>query len=184
MLLPPQGEGSSHSAPAPVWGPSHGRQFSTNFSNVSPSHRLQFFTNCPSVGPPWGHKPCQQTCSSVGSSLHGSAGPGRSLLQHEAPHGGHSLLQASTCSGVGSLPWSTGGYLLHGPPWTAGGQPASPLSFITSCKGRVSAPELLQCCCRVVSLTSSHSSLLTSISLQFFFFSFLNMLSQRHYHCR
>jgi len=29
-------------------------------------------------------------------------------------------------SGVGSLPWATGGYLLHcGPPWTAGGQPAS-----------------------------------------------------------
>jgi len=32
-------------------GPSHGRQFSTNFSNVSPSHGLQLFTNCPSVGP-------------------------------------------------------------------------------------------------------------------------------------
>ena len=32
----------------------------------------------------------------------------------------HSLLQASTCSGVGSLPRGAGGYLLHrGPPWTA-----------------------------------------------------------------
>jgi len=29
----------------------HGRQFSTNFSNVSPSHGLQLFMNCPSVGP-------------------------------------------------------------------------------------------------------------------------------------
>jgi len=44
-------------------------------------------TGCSSVGPPLRHKPCQQTCSGVGSSLHGSAGPGRSLLQHGAPHG-------------------------------------------------------------------------------------------------
>jgi len=30
---------------------------------------------------------------------------------------------------VGSLAWTTGGYLLHcGPPWAAGGQPASPWS--------------------------------------------------------
>jgi len=28
------GEGSSHSSPAPAWGPSHRRQFSTNFSNM------------------------------------------------------------------------------------------------------------------------------------------------------
>jgi len=42
---------------------------------------------------------------------------------------GHSLLQASTCSGVGSLPRAAGGDLLHhGPPWTAGGQTASPWS--------------------------------------------------------
>jgi len=47
-------------------------------------------TGCSSVGPPQGHKPCQKTCSSVGFSLHGSTGPGRSLLQCGAPHGGHS----------------------------------------------------------------------------------------------
>jgi len=42
---------------------------------------------------------------------------------------GHSLLQEFTCSGVESLPWAAGGSLLHhGPPWTAGGQPASPWS--------------------------------------------------------
>jgi len=42
---------------------------------------------------------------------------------------GHSLLQASPCSSVGSLPQGAGGYLLHhGPPWTAAGQPASPWS--------------------------------------------------------
>jgi len=46
----------------------------------------QSSVNCSSVGPPQGHKPCQQTCSSVGSSLHGSTGSGRSLLQHGAPH--------------------------------------------------------------------------------------------------
>jgi len=34
-LLPPQGEDSSHSSPAPAWGPSHGRQSSMNFSYVS-----------------------------------------------------------------------------------------------------------------------------------------------------
>jgi len=42
---------------------------------------------------------------------------------------GHSLLQASTCSGMGSLPQATGGYLLHsGTPWTAERQTASPWS--------------------------------------------------------
>jgi len=40
---------------------------------------------------------------------------------------GHSFLQASSCSSMGSLPSATGGDLLHqGPPWTAGRQPASP----------------------------------------------------------
>jgi len=34
---------------------------------------------------------------------------------------GHSFLQASTCSGMGSLPWTAGVDLLHcGLPWTAG----------------------------------------------------------------
>lgn len=36
------------SSPAAAWGPSRGRESSTNFSRVSPSHRLQFFT---SLGP-------------------------------------------------------------------------------------------------------------------------------------
>ena len=88
-------------------------------------------TDCSIVGPPWGHKLCQQTCSVVGFSLHGSTGPGRSLLHCGLPPGsqppsgmpllqrgflspqvragacsivgspqGHSLLQASPCSGV------------------------------------------------------------------------------------
>jgi len=42
---------------------------------------------------------------------------------------GHSFLQASPCSSVGSLPRAIGGDLLHrGPPWAAGEQPASPCS--------------------------------------------------------
>jgi len=84
-LLPLHGEDSSHSVPAPVWGPSHGRQFSTSFSNVRPSHGVQRFTNCSRVGPPWGHKSCQKTCSTLCSSLHGTTGPARSLLQHRLP---------------------------------------------------------------------------------------------------
>jgi len=49
------------------------------------------------------------------------------LAQARGSPRGHSFLQASTCSGMGSLPQATGGYLLHrGPPWTAGEQSASP----------------------------------------------------------
>ena len=44
-------------------------------------------TDCSSVDPPWDHKPCQQNCSGMGSSLHRSTGSGRSLLQSGAPHG-------------------------------------------------------------------------------------------------
>jgi len=48
-------------------------------------------TGCSSVGPPRGHQPCQQICSSVGSSLQGSAGPARSLLQYRVPKGSQPL---------------------------------------------------------------------------------------------
>ena len=61
-------------------------------------------TDCYSVGPPRGHRSCQQTCSSVGSSLHGATGPARSLIQHRLPTGSPSPSGASTCSGVGSSP--------------------------------------------------------------------------------
>jgi len=65
---------SSHSSPAPAWGPSHGRQFSINFSNVSPSHGLQLFTNRPSVGP-----------------FHGVQSFRNRLLQRESPTGSQAL---------------------------------------------------------------------------------------------
>jgi len=85
-------------------GPSHRRQFCTNFSIMGPSHGLQLFTNCPSVGPfpqgavlqeqaapaaPRGHKPCQQICSTV--DLHGLQG-------NSLPH--HGLLQGNLYSGA------------------------------------------------------------------------------------
>jgi len=105
---------SSPSSPAPARGPSHGRQLSTN---------------CPNVGPPRGHKPCQKTCSGVGSSLHGSTGPGRTLLQcglptgSQPPSGIHLLrcgvlprLQADICTSLGGLQGAIPPHrgLLHG----------------------------------------------------------------------
>ena len=99
---------SSHSSPAPVWGPSHERLSSTN---------------CSSMGPPRGHKSCQQTCSSVGSSLHRSC---QEPAPAWAPDGvtvsfGHPPALAW------GPPWATGGDLLHrGPPWAAWAQPTSP----------------------------------------------------------
>jgi len=92
--------------------------------SVGPFHGVQSFRNrLLHLGSPWGHQPCQQTCSSMGSSLHRSAGPGRNLLQCGSPHG------SQLPSGMGSLPWATGEYLLHhGPPWTTGEHPASPWS--------------------------------------------------------
>jgi len=73
-------------------------------------------TGCSGVGPPRGHKLCQQTCSSVGSSLHGSTGPGRSLTQHRLPTGselpsGIPLLQRGIpspgCRWISAPPWTS-----------------------------------------------------------------------------
>ncbi|KAK4824286.1 hypothetical protein QYF61_013031 [Mycteria americana] len=82
-LLPPQGEDSSHSSPAPAWGPSHGRQSSMNFSNMSPSHGLQFCMNCSSMGPFHGVQSFRNRLLQCGSPT----GPARSLLQHRLPMG-------------------------------------------------------------------------------------------------
>ncbi|KAK4822389.1 hypothetical protein QYF61_014159 [Mycteria americana] len=164
----------SRSSPAPAWGPSHGRQSSMNFSNMSPSHGLQFFMNCSSVGPFHGvqsfrnrlEQSCQQTCSSVVSSLHVSTGPARSLLQrglskgsqpplghiHLLQHGVLYGLQVDICSTVD----------LH-----AGGQPASPWSSPRAAgesllrRWSTSSPSFFTGLgvCGVVSFTYSHSSL-------------------------
>jgi len=98
---------------------SHRRQFSTNFSNMSPSHGLQLFTNCPSVGPfPRGAVLQEQAAPAW--VPHGVTSPASKPAPAWAPLSmspqvlagacsnagspqGHSLLQASTCSSVGSL---------------------------------------------------------------------------------
>jgi len=148
---------------------------------MNPSHGLQLFTNCPSMGPfhgvqsfrnrllqhgsPRGHKPCQQTCCSMGSSLHGSVGPGRSLLQCGLPAG---------CRWISAPPWTSMG---------CRGTACLTRVFSTSCRGKLSAlaPVAPPPCsyftdlgvCRAVSLTSSHSSLLSAVLLQLFFFPLL-----------
>ena len=145
-VLSPQGEDSSHSSTAPAWGPSHRRQSSTNCSHwvlptgcsssqttptwVLPMGCSPSGTGCSSVGPPRGHKPCQQTYSSVGSSLHGSTGPGRTLLQHRVSTGSQFPLGASTCSSMGSFMgsrWISNCFTMDLPPWAAGDRGTSAL---------------------------------------------------------
>ena len=178
-----RGRDSSHSTPAPMWGSFHRRQFCMNFFNMNPSYRLQLFMNCYSVGPfpqdaileelvdpawvprvsevlptnlfwrgvlsPWVHRSWQEPAPA------------------QASHGvtasfGHPPALAWGAS------WSAGGYLLHhGPPWAAGGQPASPWSALRAagenlCSGTwrtslSSFPTDLGVC-RVFSLTYCHSS--------------------------
>jgi len=97
----------------------------------SASHGLQFFTNCSSVGPLRGQKPCQQTCSSVGSCPHMSTGPARSLLQHRLPTGsqppsGIHLLQHGILPGLQVEICST---------TDCRGTACLTMAFITGCRG-------------------------------------------------
>ena len=115
--------GYSSSRTAPAWVPSTG---------CSPSG-----ADCSSVGPPRGHKSCQQTCFGVGSSLHGATGP--QVLPGACSSAGfpqgHSLLRASTCSGVGS---STGCRWISAPPWTSmgcRGTACLTMVFTMGCRG-------------------------------------------------
>ena len=149
--------GYSSSRTAPAWVPSTG---------CSPSG-----ADCSSVGPPRGHKSCQQTCFSVGSSLHGATGP--QVLPGACSSAGfprgHSVLRASTCSGVGS---STGCRWISAPPWTSmgcRGTACLTMVFTTGCRGislcsgawSTSSPSFFTDLgvCGVVPLTSSHSAL-------------------------
>ena len=173
--------GCSSSRTAPVWVLSVG---------CSPSG-----TGCSSVGHPQGHKPCQQTCSGMGSSLPRSTGPGRNLLQLGIPMGSHPSSDIY-------LLWhgvpSTGYRRIPVAPWPSMScreKSCLTMVFIMSCKGKLSSPASRAPSppaptfftdlgvCRAVSLTLSHSSLSTAISSQFFFFTFLNILSQKCYHC-
>jgi len=127
-----------------------------NFSNMSPSHRLPFFTNCSSVGPSHGLQSFRNRLLQCGSpmgsrvlpanllqcgllSLHKSAGPGRSLLQHGLPTGSQTPLGASTCSSMGS---STGCRSISALLWTSmdcRGTACLTMVFFTGCRG-ISAP--------------------------------------------
>jgi len=82
----------------------------------------------------------QQTCSSMGSSLHGSTGPARNLLQRGLPTGSQPLLgiHLPQC-GIASR-----GYRwISSPSWTSMDcrrTACLTVVFITSCKERLSAP--------------------------------------------
>jgi len=148
-------------------------------------------TGCSSAGPPRGHKPCQKTCSGVGSSLYGSAGPGRSLLQHglptgsQLPSGIHLLWR-----GVPSMSYRW----RSAPPWTSmgcRGTACLTMVFNTSCKGRLSAPASRAPPPAPSSLTLMSAELFLShcltplFSFPFHprvFLPFLKYVSQRHYH--
>jgi len=127
---------------------------------------------------PWGHKPCQQTCSCVDSSLHGSTGPGKSLVQHGLPTGSqlpsgihllprgvrspavHMSWQEEICSTM-NLDGLQGYNLLH-----HGLQHELQGKNLCSCISSTSSPSFftdLDVC-----HTSSHSSLSTAVSPQFF----------------
>jgi len=121
--------------------------------------RVQSFRNkLLQHGTPRGHKPCQQTCSSVGSSLHGSTRSSRSLLQHRSSMGSQPPLDIPLVW-HGSLPWPAGGGLLHhGPPWAAGAQPASPWAAPRAAGNLCSGTSSSSFCtdlgvCKIVSLT-------------------------------
>jgi len=109
---------------------------------------------------------------------------------------GHNLLQASTCSSMGSIPQAAGGDLLHcEPPWAAGAQTASPWSaaqaaredsLLQHLKHLLPPPSSLTLVCAELFL-SHHLTPLSSLPFHrsSFLFAFLNTLSQRHYHhCR
>jgi len=115
--------------------------FMTCPSVGGPFHGVQSFRNrLLQCGSPRSHKPCQYACSGMGFSLHGSAGRGRSLLQHRLPMG------SQIPSGIHLL-WhgvpSTGYRWRSAPPWTSMGCRGTiclTMVFITSCKGRLSPP--------------------------------------------
>jgi len=144
------------------------------------------------MGPPWDHKPCQQTCSGMGSSLHGSAGPGRSLLQCGLPMG------SQLPSGIHLL-WlgvpSMGCRWISAPAWTSTGCRGTACLtrvFSTVCRGTSAlvpgAPPAPAFSLTLVSAELFLSHILTPFSsckmpLCRCFYTFLNGLPQRHYHC-
>ena len=137
---------------------------------------------------PRGHKSCQKTCSSVDSSLHRSTGPARNLLQRGLPTGSqpplgiHLLwrgvlhgLQVDICSTV-DLPGLQGDSLpYHGllgnlcPSTWSTFSPPSSLTLGSAGLFLLHVLTPLSGCSFCAPAT--------------FFSPFLNLLSQRHYHC-
>jgi len=96
---------------------------------------------CSSTGPLQGHNLCQETCASVGSSLHESTGPARCLLQRGLPTGSQRPWDIH-------LLWcgvpSTGYGWMSTPLWTSmgcRGTACLAMVFIIGCKGKLSSPE-------------------------------------------
>ena len=116
----------------------------------------------------WGHKPWHQTCSSLGSSFHGSTAPARPLLQAGLPPGsqppsGIPLLQGAPPGAAGGslLPGTLPGLQGHGCP-TMGCPRAAGEAQPRGLEPLL--PLLLHCpgLCRAVPLPCSHCSLLTA----------------------
>jgi len=148
-------------------------------------------TGCSSLAPPQGHKSCQQTCFSVGSSLHRSAGPGRSLLQRGLPTG--SQFPSGTHLLRRGVP-STGYRWRSAPPWTSMGCRGTSCPFMTfsmGCRG-ISAPASGPPPTPLSSLTlvspelflSHHLTPLSQLLSHSRFLPFLTVLSQKRYHHR
>jgi len=147
-------------------------------------------TDCSSMNPTQNHKSCQQTCSSVGSSPHGSTGHARILLQQGLPIVSQPPSGTSTCSSVGSsmvCSW------IYAPSQTFVGFRGTAcliMVFSMGCKG-ISAlvsgphpppPSSLTLLSAEIFLSHILTPLSQSPSPCRFYFPFLNMLSQRHYH--
>ena len=136
--------GQLHTAGA--WGPSHGTQSSTNFSNMSLSHGLQFFTNYSSVGLFHGVQTFRNRLLQRGSPTGSQVLPAnmlwRGLLSPRIHSSCQELAPAQASHGVKASFRCL--HLLHCrilhrlqveslhpiifPPWAVGRQPASPWS--------------------------------------------------------
>jgi len=194
LLLLRAREGTPHTLPQPKHGGLHTGDSSPQISPawvlpvscssswtatlwVLPAGCSSSGTDCSSVGPLHGHKSCQQTCSGMGSSLHGSTGPGRSLLQHGLPTGSQPHLGASTSSSVESS---------RGCMWTS----APPLTSM-SCKGTAYLTTVFSTSCRGISdpapgVPPPPPSLLTLVSAELCLLHILTPLSQlllASWHC-
>jgi len=175
-----------------------------NFSNLSLSHELKFITNCCSVSLFHGVQSFRNRLLQRGSTTGSHVLPAN-LLQHgllspqvlavtcskTGSPWGHSLLQASTCSGVRSF---TGCRWMSAALWTSMGcrrTACLTMVFTMGCRRSSAlapgAPPPPPSSLTLVSAELFLSYILTLLSLLQLcssFFLILNMLSQRRYHHR